>query len=202
MIAKLTKPPVVAAFALVLSLGLGVSLGWRALSRATAHLHLRAPEVPPAMKAKGWGFWTIEVDNLASELRDQRKQLQHEADVLDQRAAQLAAEEGEFAQRRAELDAVEKKISDQVIAIKADEAGNLRSLAATYSNMSAKAVVAILRQLDDRTAVKILSLMKPDVVGPIFEEMATANPTNTDMVRRAAMLSEKLRLMKSASSKG
>jgi hypothetical protein len=52
--------------------------------------------------------------------------------------------------------------------------------------------------MDDSTAVKILSLMKPDVVGPIFEEMSRAAGTDTTLARRAAMLSEKLRLMKSS----
>ncbi len=52
--------------------------------------------------------------------------------------------------------------------------------------------------MDDTTAVKILSLMKPDVVGPIFEEMSKTAGTEGPLARRAAVLSEKLRLVKSA----
>ena len=53
--------------------------------------------------------------------------------------------------------------------------------------------------MDDTTAVKILSLMKADVVGPIFEQMSqTANTDGTPLARRAALLSERLRLMKAA----
>jgi hypothetical protein len=45
--------------------------------------------------------------------------------------------------------------------------------------------------------VKILSLMKSDVVGAIFEQMSALVGTDgTPLARRAALLSEKLRLMK------
>ena len=49
-----------------------------------------------------------------------------------------------------------------------------------------------MHELDDATAVKILSLMKADVVGPIFEAMAR-DPVSA---KRAAQRSDKLRLMK------
>jgi hypothetical protein len=50
--------------------------------------------------------------------------------------------------------------------------------------------------MDDTTVVKILSLMKSDVVGPIFEEMAGTNGPEGTLAKRAAALSDKLRLMK------
>ena len=57
--------------------------------------------------------------------------------------------------------------------------------------------VAILREMDDTTVVKLLSLMKSDAVGPIFEEMTKTSSPEGTLARRAAVLSEKLRLMKS-----
>jgi hypothetical protein len=57
--------------------------------------------------------------------------------------------------------------------------------------------VAIFKEMDDTTAVKILSLMKADVVGAIFEQMSvTLGSDGAPLARRAALLSEKLRLMK------
>ena len=88
------------------------------------------------------------------------------------------------------------------IAINTDEAKNLRSLAQTYSTLTPHAAVAIIREMDDTTVVKILSLMKPDVVGPIFEEMAGASGGDTSLAQHAAVLSDKLRLMKSAQTSG
>src|SRR5204863_1646263 len=89
-----------------------------------------------------------------------------------------------------------KQIADRVIEISTDEAKNIRTLSQTYANLSPRAAVAIIRELDDTTAVKILSLMKPDVVGPIFEEMSKTAAADGLLARRAALLSEKLRLMK------
>ena len=48
------------------------------------------------------------------------------------------------------------------------------------------------------TTVKILSLMKPDVVGALFEEMSRTPDNDGTLARRAALLTEKLRLMKAA----
>lgn len=104
---------------------------------------------------------------------------------------------------RGEIEGLRKEIAEKVIAIREDEAKNLRSLAQTYSNLTPRAAVAIIRELDDVTAVKILFLMKPDTVGPIFEEMSKTSGTDgSPLARRAAILSEKLRLMKAGKSAG
>ena len=111
--------------------------------------------------------------------------------------ARLDAEEKELAKVRLEIEALRKQIADRVIEISADEVKNLRALSQTYTNLTPRAAVAIINEMDDNTAVKILSLMKAEVVGPIFEEMSKTAGTDGSMARRAALLSEKLRLMKS-----
>lgn len=197
MIAKLQSPLVVAAVGVLLSVGLGVGLVWRAAGPVlAAALAARQPAAAEG-KEKGWDFWTIEIENLANELRGERARLRKESSGLDQRAARLEAEEKELAAVRSELDHVRQQLSARVVEIAADEAKNLRSLAQTYTNLSPPAVVAIFREMDDATVVKILSLMKPDVIGPIFEEMSRTSAPDGTLARRAAVLSEKLRLMKS-----
>ena len=71
-------------------------------------------------------------------------------------------------------------------------------MAQTYSKLTPRAAVAIFRELDDSTALKILSLMKNDQVSTIFEEMARTTDQNGTMATRAAALTEKLRLLKKA----
>ena len=200
MIAKLLHPVAAATFSLVLSLAVGLAASWRALGpllaqAAAAH----AKKEPTELRKKGWDFWTIEIDNLSNELKEERDRLHKQADLLDQRAARAAAEEKELAKIRADIEALRKDIADRVIEITADEQKNIRTLSQTYANLTPRAVVAIFREMDDNTAVKILSLMKPDVVGPIFEQMSqTAGADGTPLARRAAILSEKLRLMKAS----
>jgi flagellar motility protein MotE (MotC chaperone) len=147
--------------------------------------------------AQGWDFWTIEIENLTNELKEEKVRLRKRSDELDQRAARLEVEQQELDKVRNDIEALHRQMEDRITTISADESKNLRSLAQTYSNLTPKAAVAILREMDDGTAIKILSLMKPDVVGPIFEEMATGSPNDNSLARRAAVLSDKLRLMRS-----
>jgi flagellar motility protein MotE (MotC chaperone) len=148
-------------------------------------------------QAQGWDFWTIEIDNLASELKEEKARLAKRSDELDQRAARLAMEEQDLGKVRSDIESMHRQMEERITTISADESKNLRTLAQTFSNLTPKAAVAILHEMDDVTAVKILSLMKPDVVGPIFEEMAADNSGENSMAHRAAVLSDKLRLLRS-----
>ena len=68
----------------------------------------------------------------------------------------------------------------------------MKELAATYANMAPETAVSIFQQMEDDLAVKILTLMKPEEIGPIFEQMA-AGPA--EMTKRVARLSNSLRLI-------
>lgn len=127
-------------------------------------------------RAHGWDFWTIEMENLASELTDAKSRLRDREGELDKRSARLAAEKQELERVRVEIEGMRREIDDRVIAIRADEAKNLRSLAQTYSNLTPKGAVAIIREMDDTTVVKILYLMKPDTVGPISRKWRARRP--------------------------
>jgi flagellar motility protein MotE (MotC chaperone) len=199
MTAKLKSPVVLAALGLVVSVAFGVTLTWRAAEPLIREvLAKRTKAVDPERKSKGWDFWTIEIENLSNELKEERLHLQQRADLLEQREARVALEEKELAKVRASIETMRREIAEKVVEISADESKNLRTLAQTYANLSPKAVVAIIREMDDMTSVKILSLMKPDAVGPIFEEMSRTSGPDGPLSRRAAILSEKLRLVKVA----
>ncbi|MBI5766918.1 MAG: hypothetical protein HZA93_03935 [Verrucomicrobia bacterium] len=199
MIAKLLNPVFAAVGGILLSVGMGVFVSVRTLMPLLEKT-LIVPEkkAPEELKQRGWDFWTIEIDNLSNELNEERARLRKQTELLEQRAARVGAEEKELAKVRADVERLRKEIAEKVVEIAADESKNLRTLSQTYSALTPKAAVAIFKELDDATAVKILSLMKAEIVGPIFEEMArTATPDGT-LARRAAMLSEKLRLMRAA----
>ena len=87
---------------------------------------------------------------------------------MDQRAARLASEEKELGKVRSDIDGLRKEIASRVIEISADEQKNIRTLSQTYTNLTPRAAVAIFKEMDDVTVVKILSLMKADVVAPIY----------------------------------
>lgn len=199
MMTRILNPFVAGLLGLLLSIGIGVGITWRTLNRIVDQaIAQRAHKEPSELKKKGWDFWTIEIENLASELKDDREKMKKRIQELDQREARIVAGEKELAKARADIAAMRKEISDRVVEMGTDEAVNLRKLSQTYANLTPAAVVAIVREMDDNTAVKILALMKPDVVGPIFEEMTKTAATDGTLAKRAAILSEKLRLMKAA----
>lgn len=199
MIAKLQNPLFAAVVGLGLSLAVGVALSARALVPLLERLPV-APEktLPLGHAERGWDFWTIEIDNLSSELKEERARLRQQAELLDRRAARVAAEAGELAKVRAEIERMRQDIAEQVAVVSADELKNVRTLAQTYATLTPRAAVAILAELDDTSAVKVLALMKAETVGPIFEEMARTSGPDGPLARRAGVLSERLRLVRIA----
>jgi len=197
MMKLLHNPAIITVVALLTALAAGIIPLWSASKQLVAQAHSGHVAKSNHLKDQGWDFWTIEVDNLAAELKDEKARMAKLSEQLDLRAARLSAEQKELEKLRTSIEATRKEIGDRVIEISADELKNVRSLAQTYTNLSPRAAVAIIREMDDITVVKILSLMKADVVAPIFEEMSKTTDREGVLARRAAILSEKLRLMKS-----
>jgi flagellar motility protein MotE (MotC chaperone) len=194
----LHNPAIITVVAVLAGLAGGLVPLWRASQLLVTQVATGRVVKANHLKDQGWDFWTIEVDNLAAELKDEKARMAKLSEQLDLRAARVTAEQKELDKLRANLEATRKEISDRVIEISADEMKNLRSLSQTYTNLTPRAAVAIIREMDDITVVKILSLMKADVVAPIFEEMSKTPDQGGLLARRAAILSEKLRLMKSS----
>jgi flagellar motility protein MotE (MotC chaperone) len=186
----------------MISVAVGVMTFWRTAAPLAEAAVLKAAKnvkVPPVeLKERGWDFWTIEIENLSSELKGERDRLRQQHEQLDQRAAQLANEARELAKVRTELEALRRGISEKIIEISADDAKNIRTLAQTYTNLTPRAVVAIVREMDDSTVVKIFSVMKVDVVSAIFEEMSRTAGADGPLSKRVAILSERMRQVKSA----
>lgn len=197
----LTNPALIAVIGALSGTAMGLGWFWRAANVLVEHARAAQPgPVEVEGKSQGWDFWTIEIDGLSSELKEERARLAAQADALNQRAARLASEQQELTKIRTEIEAMRAEINRKVIEITTDESKNLKSLAQTYASLTPRGAVAILREMDDNTVVKILSLMKTDSVAPIFEEMARTPGPDGLLAKRAGALSEKLRLMKASKS--
>ncbi len=201
MIKIATNPIVALVIALVLGVGTGLSMFWKAAMPLIAAAQAsRTKAVEEGKPEAPWGFWTIEIENLASELKDQKAVWKKREGELAQREERLNAERQELAKQRQQLEALRNDISSRITTIQADEMKNLKSLVATYSNLTPKATLTIFKEMDDTMVVKLLALMKTDIVSPLFEEMSKQGATDPVMARRVATLSEKLRLLKSGQS--
>jgi len=156
--------------------------------------------ITPAVAAKDalprfWSFRADEVDALVAELKADRAKLLARQDDLEKVAGHIEAEKQELEKTRADIVAMRDEISKELPEVQAAELKNIKSLAATYAGITPAAAVAILREMDENTCAKLLSQMKPDKVGAILQEMSTEDKDES-MNKRAARISDKLRLMK------
>ena len=157
----------------------------------------RTAEMPPDVPARFyWDFWTPEIDAFVDDLKAQRL-------ALDERKAELAAVESrvraeslELEQTRLRLEAFRSRLEESIVEVGLTEEKNLKSLALTYSSLSPSAALTILQEMEDDVVVKIMMHMKPDVVGAIFEEMTTQTGQADLLDKRAAVLSNRLRLVR------
>ncbi len=192
-----------AVLGIVLGVGAGVGSFWTAAKKLVAAARVaQAAAHTPAQPEAPWDFWTVEMEALAQELKDAKDGLKAREESLTQREGRLSAERVELARQRQQIEQMRQQLSGYLLEITTEEMKNIKPLAATYSSLSPKAVLTIFKEMDDATVVKLLSIMKTDVVAPLFEEMtkqAVADPT---IAKRVAHLSEKLRLLKSTKTAG
>ncbi len=112
----LTNPSLIAALGVLSGTVVGLGWFWRAAEMVVAAAIAAVPPSPlEEQQAQGWDFWTIEIDGLASELKEERARLQQQAELLNQRAARLSAEQQELAKIRADIEAMRAEIGRKVI---------------------------------------------------------------------------------------
>jgi flagellar motility protein MotE (MotC chaperone) len=197
----LTKPWFAAVLIVLLQPAVALFLVWKSAPAIVATLTAAAAPVEEPMRPKEarapWNMWTPEIEKIAAELKDARAALQEREQAVAMREARIAAEQTELARTRKEIELQRAEIGRLLTEISTDEMKNLKSLAQTYSGLTPKGAVAIFNEMDDTTVVKILALTKSDVVAAVFEEMAKDKSEKSNLAQRAAVLSERLRLMKS-----
>ena len=160
------------------------------------------PEIGPpektALPPRMWSFKTEAVEQLIAELKTEREKLEGERKGVVGLQGQVAAERAELDKVRADIKAMQDEIDQRVVQIEEQEMKNLKSLAQTYSAMNPPAAVPIFREMDENMVVKVLSFMKSDRIGPILGEMGKApeKPGTESLAKRAARISDKLRLLK------
>jgi len=151
-------------------------------------------------QSKDWDFYTAEIDTLINELKIQRDSYDKKFKDLSAVQLRIETEKKELIRIRSEIDKMRQDLSTQTTEMQTAEKSNLRSLARTYSNMKPSQAVAIVAEMSDENVVKMLALMKPDVVAKILGEMSRtadgAGNATSSMAARAAKISDQLRLFK------
>lgn len=147
-------------------------------------------------KARAWDYVTQEIDNVARDLREERAELNQRAKDLEAVSKRIAAEREELTRVRAEIEGLRGQITEAVPVLQTTETQNLKSLAKIYATMKPAQAVTILMGMDENSVVKLLSIMKPDAVSQILAEMGSSVGPAGPLAPKAALFSEKLRLLK------
>lgn len=154
-------------------------------------------EPPPPL----WSFRTDAIQELVVELKENKEGMISEHKELAAIQAQVSSEKQELERVKQELIRLREDLDKRVVEIQDFEVKNLKTLSQTYSTMLPPAAAAIFRELDEDTVVKILALMKTERVALLLGELAKPSPTDRNAeespAKRAARISDKLRLMKS-----
>lgn len=192
----LLSPIPAVVVSLALSVG-GVSFWFkqqadRMIALAVAH---RDEEAEKKRPEKPWDFWTPEMENVAKELAEQRERLTRQEAELTAREARIATERKDLDDMRVQIERMRAEIDARIVQINTQEQRNLKSLVATYSKLSPAAAVAIFKQLDDPLVAKILSMMKAEATTAILEEFGREPGPDGVNVKRAAELTQRMRLL-------
>ena len=150
------------------------------------------PIVDQARKAgPSWTFQSPEVDQLVSELKREKEAQAEKQKQLNELALRLQAERQELNQVTQTIHQLQMEFDRNVVRVEDQESANLKKLAKVYSTMAPESAVLILKQMEEITLVKIMSLMKDSETAPILEAMAKQGEVEA---KRAAVLSDRLRL--------
>lgn len=179
-------------------LSVGVTAYWftsqtkRLIALAAAS---RAEQAEAARPEKPWDFWTPEMENMAKELAEQRSGFAKREADLSAREQRLASERAELDETRRKVEALRAEIDGKLVVVEAEEQKNLKTLANTYSRLTPPAAVAIFREMDDAVVARILALMKPEISSAILQELGSTPGPAGENAKRAADLTQKLRLL-------
>ncbi len=142
-----------------------------------------------------WSFKSSAVDGMVAELKKEQEKLDLRETDLGKLSAQIKSEKAELEKVRADIEAIRDQISQTIPRVEESEARNIKSLAKTYASIKPTAAVTIFKEMDDNTIVKILSFMKAETAGAILAEMSKEQDKDESMAKRAARISDKLRLL-------
>lgn len=156
-----------------------------------AHAALAKAEAPKSPNDDpSWKFRNPEMEQWISELKHEKEALELRAQQLQELAVRLETERKELNTVTQTVYQLQTEFDKNVIRIKTQEADNLKRQVKILSNMSPEASAALVSEMPEDEAVKILFLMKNDDTSGILEVLSKLGKAEA---LRAASIMEKLR---------
>lgn len=157
------------------------------------HPDAASPEESLRPLQPSWAFKNPELDQMLTELQQQREAVKTRDQELRDLETRLAVERQELHAITQEVFRLQRQLDADFAAIRDDELTNLKRLAKVYAAMSPEGAARILLEFDDDQAVKLFALMKESESAAILELMAQDGQL---AARRVALLSDRLRRLR------
>lgn len=137
-----------------------------------------------------WKFRNPEIDQWLSQMKNEKDKLDSRQEQLNELQTRLNAELQEISTATQTVSQLQDNFNRDVIRFKAQETDNVKHQTKLMSAMSPDGAIAMLKQMPDDDAVRILFTMKNDVASAILDSWSKESPEDA---RRAAQLTQKLR---------
>jgi len=151
------------------------------------------------LKNTVWDFNTPEIDHMITELKKEKEAMAVREAELQTLSARIQNERTELQMITQEVSQLQYEFNQVVTYVKEQESVNLKKLAKTYASMSAEDAALIMKQMDDGRVVRLLMFMSEEDTAKILSTLARPGPADA---KRAALLSERLRLSVQAPASG
>ena len=145
-----------------------------------------APQLP------SWEFQNSEVDELVTDLQNQKQAMGERERQLNELDSRLKAERQEIVVITENVERMQKQFDHDVVRVHDEEIANLKRLAKIYATMSPDGAVSILKEMKDDDIVKIFAYMKDAETAPLLDLLAHGSPADA---KRAAQISERLKVV-------
>lgn len=184
---------VISFLTMVIGVGINVVLILGELDDMLDSVSIVVPEQEEIESSRFWSFRTREIEKLIEDLSSRQSEIDKRAQELAQIEAHVETEKKELKAAQLKLEQLQQDIEGSFIKIEKSEAQNLNELAVTYANMPPDAAIEVFKEMDDVFVVKILSLMEPEVLAPIFQAMLASSGNAEYSSKRVARLTELMR---------
>jgi len=142
-----------------------------------------------------WKFRNPEMDQWLSQMKSEKENLDLREERLDEWQTRLNAELQEISAATQTVSQLQDSFDKNVIRFNAQETDNIKHQAKLMSDMSPEGASAMLNEMPDDDAVRILFTMKDDVASVILDAWSKGGK---EQAKHAAVLTEKLRQILSA----
>jgi flagellar motility protein MotE (MotC chaperone) len=176
-----------------------VALAGCLLYLGTTVMVLNPSKFPPMERARpdysadndpSWKFRNPEFDQWVAQIKSEKDSLDQREQHLDELQTRLNAELQEITTVTQTVSRLQETFDKDVIRFKAQEMDNIKHQAKLLSAMSPEGAVAVLDQMPDDEAIRILFTMKNDVASIVLDTWSKAGKPEA---KRAAQLMLKLR---------